>query len=357
MKRHDYLPFGEEIGGPQVALLGGRTTTQGYTGDSVRQHFTGYEADGETGLNFAEARYQSPTQGRFTSVDPLGASATVLDPQSFNRYSYVNNNPTNLTDPTGMMTQVDASMSYGDVAGLWAGGSLAFGGPETGQSIIAAAAAGRDQAVADTIKANGLNDALRKGKITPFQAFLAVLDAGGRLGIENSVSSKPEVRVADVALAASPREDAPIVAHGNVNEFDFGDPPERYTLDVNQGDVDPDSTVFSVAVTFRAMNTSGWVPDSLKVEVPSNGRWKLADIADIPAVRRDEGTDRFTVQLNLKARDLEANNRAIRIQVSAYYSSLYRLDQSAGVERRSVTGKIALTLIRGKANLTTRDVP
>jgi RHS repeat-associated protein len=185
VKRHDYLPFGEEI----YAGMSGRSTTQGYTGDSTRQHFTGYEADGETGLNFAEARYQSSAQGRFTSVDPFGASASVADPQSFNRYSYVNNNPTNLTDPSGMMTQVDASMSYGDVAGLWAGGSLAFGGPETGQSIIAAAAAGRDKAVADTIEANRLNDAVRKGEITPFQAFLAVLNNGGGLAVGESGGS------------------------------------------------------------------------------------------------------------------------------------------------------------------------
>ena len=105
VKRHDYLPFGEEIGGPLVALLGGRTPAQGYTGDSVRQHFTGYEADGETGLNFAQARYQSPMQGRFTSVDPLGASASVINPQSFNRYSYVENKPVNLVDPTSMRLQ------------------------------------------------------------------------------------------------------------------------------------------------------------------------------------------------------------------------------------------------------------
>jgi len=105
VKRHDYLPFGEEIGGPLVALLGGRTTGQGYVGDSVRQHFTGYEADGETGLNFAQARYQSPMQGRFTSVDPLGRSASVINPQSFNRYSYLENNPVNLVDPTGMRLQ------------------------------------------------------------------------------------------------------------------------------------------------------------------------------------------------------------------------------------------------------------
>jgi RHS repeat-associated protein len=99
MSRHDYLPFGEEL----FTGTGGRTPAQGYTGDTVRQHFTGYEMDGETGLNFAQARYQSSAQGRFTSVDPLMASANITSPQSLNRYSYVENNPVNFTDPSGMM--------------------------------------------------------------------------------------------------------------------------------------------------------------------------------------------------------------------------------------------------------------
>jgi RHS repeat-associated protein len=103
VSRHDYMPFGEEL----YVGTGGRTSTEGYNTDNVRQHFTGYEADGETGLNFAQARYQSPVQGRFTSVDPLGRSANVLNPQSFNRYSYVLNSPTNLTDPFGLMTKGD----------------------------------------------------------------------------------------------------------------------------------------------------------------------------------------------------------------------------------------------------------
>jgi hypothetical protein len=39
-RRHDYLPFGEEIG----AGVGGRTTNQGYNlFDGVRQSLTGYE--------------------------------------------------------------------------------------------------------------------------------------------------------------------------------------------------------------------------------------------------------------------------------------------------------------------------
>src|ERR1700694_4900877 len=78
--RHDYMPFGEEL----PAGIGGRTTAMGFSnaGDTNRKKFTGYEDDGETGLNFAQARYQSPVQGRFTSVDPLMASASVFDPQS-----------------------------------------------------------------------------------------------------------------------------------------------------------------------------------------------------------------------------------------------------------------------------------
>jgi hypothetical protein len=59
-------------------------------------------------------------QGRFTSVDPMMASAGVIAPQSWNRYSYVLNNPINSTDPTGMMA-ADASMGYGEVSGMFAG--------------------------------------------------------------------------------------------------------------------------------------------------------------------------------------------------------------------------------------------
>ena len=104
IKRHDYLPFGEEL----FANQGGRATTQGYTpsgslpADGSRQKFTSKERDNETGLDFFEARYYASTQGRFTSADPLLASARAWAPQSWNRYSYVLNNPLKLIDPTGL---------------------------------------------------------------------------------------------------------------------------------------------------------------------------------------------------------------------------------------------------------------
>ncbi len=98
IKRHDYLPFGEKVG----AEVGGRTQAQGYEGDSVRQQFTGYERDDETGLDFAQARYYASAHGRFTSPDPLLASGRIARPQSWNRYAYVLNNPLKLIDPTGL---------------------------------------------------------------------------------------------------------------------------------------------------------------------------------------------------------------------------------------------------------------
>ena len=89
--RHDYLPFGEEI------------SRAGYGADNLRQKFTSYERDIETDLDFAEARYYNNNHGRFTAVDPLMASGDPANPQTFNRYIYVRNNPLILTDPTGLI--------------------------------------------------------------------------------------------------------------------------------------------------------------------------------------------------------------------------------------------------------------
>jgi RHS repeat-associated protein len=91
-------------------------------GDTNRKKFTGYERDAETGLDFAQARYFSSTEGRFISADSLLGSLT--NPQTFNRYSYVLNNPLNSTDPTGHLP-VSAT---GSGPGSWGG----FEGPAPG---------------------------------------------------------------------------------------------------------------------------------------------------------------------------------------------------------------------------------
>ena len=96
--RHDYLPFGEEIG-----AKGGRGAHSTYGVESLRQQFTQKERDAESGLDYFGARYYASTQGRFISVDPMMASSRANKPQSWNRYTYVLNNPLRFIDPEGLM--------------------------------------------------------------------------------------------------------------------------------------------------------------------------------------------------------------------------------------------------------------
>jgi RHS repeat-associated protein len=108
VKRHDYLPFGEELFAP----AGGRTTSLGYTtvGDGVRHQFTQKERDIETGLDYFEARFYGSTQGRFTSPDPLLMSGIPIEPQSWNRYSYCLNKPLSHVDPDGLIWETQTTV-------------------------------------------------------------------------------------------------------------------------------------------------------------------------------------------------------------------------------------------------------
>jgi len=58
----------------------------------------------ETGLDYADQRYYTPGSGRFMTADPYQASAGAGDPGSWNRYSYVQGDPVNNVDPSGLIT-------------------------------------------------------------------------------------------------------------------------------------------------------------------------------------------------------------------------------------------------------------
>jgi RHS repeat-associated protein len=65
--------------------------------------FTGKERDTESGNDYFGARYYGSSMGRFMSPDPSGlAYADPTNPQSFNLYSYAQNNPLTNVDPTGL---------------------------------------------------------------------------------------------------------------------------------------------------------------------------------------------------------------------------------------------------------------
>src|SRR5262249_12411520 len=69
------------------------------TGISSTRGFTGHEMLDELQLVHMNGRIYSPLFGKFLSPDPIIQAPENL--QSYNRFSYVLNNPLAFTDPTG----------------------------------------------------------------------------------------------------------------------------------------------------------------------------------------------------------------------------------------------------------------
>lgn len=116
--RHDYLPFGEEVGDG----VGLRTYTQGYGASSGgRQGYAGMERDGAAReLDHTPWRKYDSAAGRWTTADPYGGSMRTVNPQSLNRYAYVGNDPVNLRDPSGLFEEGNGCVWQIDTAtGLW----------------------------------------------------------------------------------------------------------------------------------------------------------------------------------------------------------------------------------------------
>jgi len=67
-----------------------------------REKYATYTRDSLTGFDYAVNRYYSSQWGRFLSPDPQSRSVDPGNPQTWNRYSYVENDPTNISDPTGL---------------------------------------------------------------------------------------------------------------------------------------------------------------------------------------------------------------------------------------------------------------
>jgi RHS repeat-associated protein len=89
--RFDNEPFGKRV----------QPSGAAFTGDfpSMQVGFTGHSMDDDLGLVNMKGRIYDPSQRRFLSPDPL--VSRPLNAQSYNRYSYVYNNPLSFIDPSG----------------------------------------------------------------------------------------------------------------------------------------------------------------------------------------------------------------------------------------------------------------
>ena len=90
------LPFGDQL--YSFTDVNAPSTAD----DSTPLHFTGKERDSESGNDYFGARYYASSMGRFLSPDDgSGVYSDPTNPQSWNLYSYVLNNPLTGVDPDG----------------------------------------------------------------------------------------------------------------------------------------------------------------------------------------------------------------------------------------------------------------
>jgi RHS repeat-associated protein len=133
--------------------------------------YTSYERDGNGGDDAMMRRYQS-NWTRFSQPDPYDGSYDANNPQSFNRYSYVQNDSVNFVDPSGLFLATesphgdpfDPSKCYtlyidgfqvgtiGNCGGGGGGGGERGGGGGTGGPGTTQNPAPQSQALPDCVK-------------------------------------------------------------------------------------------------------------------------------------------------------------------------------------------------------------
>jgi len=85
--RQAHLPFGEDFG---------------ESGIQDKHHLTSYERDSEGGTDYALNRQYAQSVAGFMRPDPLRKSCYRRNPQKWNGYSYIENNPVNGQDRLGL---------------------------------------------------------------------------------------------------------------------------------------------------------------------------------------------------------------------------------------------------------------
>ena len=164
-----------------------------------RQGFTFQTALGQSmGLNHMNGRVQDAILGRFLSPDPHVPDPT--NAQSYNRYSYVNNNPLTLVDPTGFINKpylsegspdsdsFDFTTSYNAVDGSFSGdGDGPNSSPAAPAGANSAATSAQDQGTAQGTDSNSSLDYIQitatKLTFDPTTGTVSVIiNAGGTGG-------------------------------------------------------------------------------------------------------------------------------------------------------------------------------
>ena len=166
------------------------------TGATVnRYRFNGQQLDSETSLYYLRARYYSPAMGRFLTLDPIAGNE--FDPSSLHKYVYANNDPINMSDPSGQFAMaMSISISF-PVISLPVISLTAILATVKTIALAIAAVCGVSLAISTFTSAQGLDPCNVRGQANMFYpgndtpittAHIAMAIAGGQPARLNRIS-------------------------------------------------------------------------------------------------------------------------------------------------------------------------
>jgi RHS repeat-associated protein len=90
----------------------GADTARGSNASFQPKRFTSYDRDANQSDEAMHRRFNR-WHSRFDQPDPVDSSYDLADPQSLNRYAYVQNDPVNFVDPSGLNLESMTCYTYG----------------------------------------------------------------------------------------------------------------------------------------------------------------------------------------------------------------------------------------------------
>ena len=172
-----YQPYGQDNGTPTGSFK--NRATDKFTGKPVSQ---------TTGLYYEYHRWYDPGIGRFISPD--SKPGQLSNPQSLNRYVYVQDRPTSLTDRTGECPECIIGLVAGLAVGYAAcvaGGGGWLSSQCAEEALVGGAVgalAGATFGLSLLVTGGGLTGALSAGAISGFIAGFANFDLESALGLK-----------------------------------------------------------------------------------------------------------------------------------------------------------------------------
>ena len=181
------------------------------------QDYTGHELDETTGFHYAGARYDSSALARWGSVDPLADEFPAFSP-----YTYVENNPLALTDPTGMAPRPPGD--YYDENGDFLGND----GIDDGKVYVAkkgkggAVKSALENGYADAAKSRSVELPDRKVRTDMVQAHEEAQPFREEGGVIISTDDGQEL----VRAKPGPETDPSKESHASINVYDSKNPSD-----------------------------------------------------------------------------------------------------------------------------------